>query len=198
MALAKPANFISWTNGDAAKQVEPSAAKKLLGWVALERPPFEYMNHLFFRLDEWQQYFESITDENSGFTQFDVTIGAAPSNTHASLNAAVADGALGANVNVLITEAIALTVTQNLTKAGWRIFFKPLATLSDAGAGTGLNIDADGIQIIRGRHTGFTTAIIVAATRKNVRIEGNNFSGNTTEITDGGDNTLMSGNLVEV
>ena len=63
MALPKPTTNIDWTDGAAAKQVEPSAAKKLLGLFALERPPFEFMNFLFFNTDEWIKYLESVTDE---------------------------------------------------------------------------------------------------------------------------------------
>ena len=40
--MAKPSEgHLEWTDGDAAKQADPGGSKKLLGWVASERPPFK-------------------------------------------------------------------------------------------------------------------------------------------------------------
>jgi len=54
----KPVNHLDWTDGDAAKVQEPTPGKKALGWVATEKPAFEFMNWLFYRTDEWLKYLD--------------------------------------------------------------------------------------------------------------------------------------------
>ena len=49
----KPSSHLNWTDGDAAKVQEPTVGKKLLGWVANERPPAEFFNWLFWRIILW-------------------------------------------------------------------------------------------------------------------------------------------------
>jgi hypothetical protein len=61
----KPSDHIDWTDGSPAKVQEPTSGKKLLGWALAERPAFQYMNWLFYQLDQWDQYFEAVTDQNS-------------------------------------------------------------------------------------------------------------------------------------
>lgn len=60
--MPKPSPQFTWTDGSPTKVVEPSGPKKILGWQALERPPFEYMNWLFYHISNWLLYFESVTD----------------------------------------------------------------------------------------------------------------------------------------
>lgn len=50
--MAKPASKPNWTDGDAAKVTEPTVGKKLLGWIADERPSFKFMNWLFYNITE--------------------------------------------------------------------------------------------------------------------------------------------------
>lgn len=58
----KPASKPDWTDGDAAKIIEPSSGKKLLGWIKKERPPFQWVNWLFFNIDAWIDYFEAVSN----------------------------------------------------------------------------------------------------------------------------------------
>ena len=51
-----------WTDGDSAKVTEPSAGKKLAGFIA-EKPAFQHHNWLWWRSSEWLQYLEDVTDE---------------------------------------------------------------------------------------------------------------------------------------
>lgn len=201
MALAKPANFIDWTDGDAAKQVEPSAGKKLLGWVALERPPFEFMNHLFFRLDEWQHYFESVTDELvAGTPDFDAVVGSGP-GTFADINAAVA--AVSAGSSILVRTSQTIDAVQIINKANIRIEFHPSAVINRGTSVTGIRIDAAGVFLHMGRFNNFVTggdvALDITANGDNCHILNNRFAvGTDTEIADIGANNVKLGNITEV
>jgi hypothetical protein len=76
--MAKPTDgHISWTDGAASKVTNPSAAKKLLGWLSAEKPPFEYMNWLFRTIDLWLKHFEGQADpeHNIDGTHKDIKFG---------------------------------------------------------------------------------------------------------------------------
>ena len=51
-----------WADGAASYTIEPSAAKKLLGWLASEKPPFQWMNWLFLKIKEWIDFGEYYRD----------------------------------------------------------------------------------------------------------------------------------------
>lgn len=200
--MAKPSSHIDWTDGNVTKVVEPSVAKKLLGWVGLERPTFEHMNFNFFRLDEWAKYFEVTTDALLSLqSSFDVVIGAG--GTHATLNAAVADAGLGVDQRVLVIDPATLTSTQILSKAGWEITFKASAVYSQGLTTTpGIRLAADRVKLISGRFTDFDggsdIAVEVAAGAKNCLITQCYFANVDTDINDLGTNTSLSSNVVEV
>lgn len=58
MAVTKPTTFPTWTDGSPSKVVEPPSAKKLAGWTPGEPPPMQYMNWLFWLIDEWVKWFD--------------------------------------------------------------------------------------------------------------------------------------------
>lgn len=61
----KPTSKIDWTKGNAAPasaRTEPSPGKKTTGWTVNERPPFQFMNWLFYNINEWIDYLEDVTD----------------------------------------------------------------------------------------------------------------------------------------
>lgn len=60
----RPASHIDWTDGNALKQTEPTSGKKLLGWTKSERPPFQYMNFLFYNVDLWIKWAEDSLDDH--------------------------------------------------------------------------------------------------------------------------------------
>jgi hypothetical protein len=185
MALPKPTKKPEWTDGVPAKVLEPSAGKKLLGWVFQEAPPFEWMNWLFYTLDEWVDYLESITDELAlPSREYDAITGAGAGATHADLTAVLADGGIGSNAKVLCTVPEVLTATIDLTKSGMHIVFTPAAIFSDGGAGTGLKVSADRVTLENGRFTGFTKAIEIAVGSDYTWVKGSRFASNTTEIDD--------------
>ncbi len=202
--MAKPASHLEWTDGAASKVVEPSAAKKLLGWVALERPPFEFMNWLFFTTDEWLKYFEVTTDGLISLqSTYDVVIGV--SGTHATINAAIADGSLGDNQRVLVFDPFTVTTTQTISKDGWVFDFKPAAIYAQGAATTpGLLITAERVKIFEGRFTDFDgggpdVAVEFSAASKNCIIDNCSFFNDDTDIDDlGTNNTLGANNVNEV
>lgn len=52
MAVSKPTKTPEWADGGSAVIVEPSGAKKLLGWV-IEKPPYQFFNWLFNNIYQW-------------------------------------------------------------------------------------------------------------------------------------------------
>lgn len=200
--MAKPASHLDWTDGVPAKAVEPSAAKKLTGWVALERPPFEFMNWLFFRQDEWNKYFETETDGLLALqSTFDVVIGVG--GTHATLEDAIADGGLGDDLSVLVKDPRTVTAPITLSKAGWKITFKARATYSQGlSTSPALILTANRIQLIGGRFTDFDggsdIAIQVQNTAENCKIDGTYFANVDQDVDDQASNTTIVNTVTEV
>lgn len=57
--MARPAEFLDWTDGAPTKVVDPPGSKKLQGWE-VESPPFQYMNWLFYQTDLWLKYLDGV------------------------------------------------------------------------------------------------------------------------------------------
>jgi len=201
----KPSSHIDWTDGDAAKQVEPSAGKKLLGWVALERPPFEFMNHLFFRLDEWQKYFEEVTDAQ--IASLLVIVDSDPlKGNFTALQAAHDDAGTVAGSKIVITSDLVLTATVSITKPDIEIEMRNSKRfVKDAGAGAGfvgmqITATADRVRL---KHCGFgkagvefdgagDIALEILAGAEDVYLDNPIFGpGNTQDLEDNANNTLV-------
>lgn len=70
MALGdKPTDLPEWASGGSAQVTNPSAGKKLLGWIK-EKPPYQYFNWLFYTIYTWlafqKQYAETHTHDGLG------------------------------------------------------------------------------------------------------------------------------------
>lgn len=191
--MAKPAEHLDWvTDDDAAKQVEPTGAKRLLGWIQGERPPFQWMNWTFWVQDKWNKYFEAQTDVLLArlIEHYDAIIDDTGTNaaaTHDTLALAVADGALGANARVLILASQTINTTVDLTKSYWRITCAPGVTFTKGSVTTGISMNAEGIEWFNGRFVGFTTggdkAIALTAQADYAKVIGTRFVVSTdTEI----------------
>lgn len=97
--LPKPTDHIDWTDGNPLKITEPTSGKKLLGWALAERPPFQFMNWLFWQLDNWDKYLESITDDHE--TRIDAIEAALPGlGTAAGISASNAGHTIATGTNV--------------------------------------------------------------------------------------------------
>lgn len=66
----KPTVYLDWTDGSPTKVTQPGPSQQASGWVAGERPPFQYMNWLFYITDQWIQWLDyytgTIIDNASG------------------------------------------------------------------------------------------------------------------------------------
>ena len=157
MPLPKPTAKSNWgiSNPDFANRVvEPSTAKKQAAWLDDERPPAPIANWLWYIDNQWINYFESITDAHE--TNYTVIIGTGPGATHATLQAAVNDVALGADLRVRVDASAVINTTVTLTKARWRIDFSPGVVYSKGAATAAISMQADGLVINYGRFTGWT------------------------------------------
>ena len=151
----KPTSQTDWGVGNpdfSNRVVEPSTAKKQAAWLDSERPPAPIMNWLFYNQDAWIKYLEEVTD--SFKSEFDIKIGAGLD--YADLNAAVADGALGSNITVLVVDSATISTVQTLSKSGWRILFKPGVTYTKDTVTECFSIEAANIEILNGRFVGWS------------------------------------------
>jgi len=202
MALPKPSSHINWTDGAPVKVQEPTSGKKLLGWAFKERPPFEFMNWLFFRLDEWAKYFESVTDELSIQKQeYDAVIGTG--GTHADFNAYEADVNVALLKNVLITTPLTLATNQVVNQSGVRFTFKPQAIITKAvGCTKGILFTGERVTVVGGRFVGFNVAgdiaLELSAATKNCLVTQASFVDCLTEVNDLGSNNSLTSNISEV
>jgi hypothetical protein len=58
----KPTSKTLWTETNPTARAEPTGAEKETGWSLSQRPPFQFLNWLFWNLGLWVEYFEGITD----------------------------------------------------------------------------------------------------------------------------------------
>lgn len=172
MPLPKPSTNMDWTDGAAAKVVEPSAGKKLLGWIALERPPFEFMNFLFFNTDEWVKYLESVTDEQDA--KIAAIVDAGGSGTHTDLQAAHDSAGVVAGSKIIIVSDLVVATTISLSKPDIEYEMRP-----------GFKFRRDGAA-----PAGLTALSIIATADRN-RFFGLGFGGTTFEFDEVGDKCLL-------
>ena len=85
MAVKPTDGHIDWiTDDDPAKYVEPSAAKRLQGWIAEEKPPFQYFNWAWRLIDRWLKWADAQSDENIAAIAAEATARADADTTHAN------------------------------------------------------------------------------------------------------------------
>lgn len=200
--MAKPSSKPDWTEGnpDAGTiTVEPTAGKKLAGFLLDERPTRQLLNWLFFNITEWITYFETLTDGLANqLGQYDAVIGFG--GTHASINALMLDAGIADLKNVLVTDSILVDTIQVINQPGMNFTFKPQTSFTQGAATTGLRIDAERVRIKGARFLNFTTkAIDMTANAKNCMIIESYFKNNTVMIDDAlGTNNLLANNIEEV
>jgi hypothetical protein len=185
----------TWTDGAVSKITDPGASKKLLGWEANERPPFDFFNWILFVLNEWQLYFEEVTDAFPT-NEFDAIV-AASGGTHTTLAAATAAAVSGWKILVIDAEPTVVT-TANITVDDVEVEFKPGAHFTDGGATTAISITGDRCRIRGGRFLSFTAqAIEIQAAASFTMTRDNRFNGNTIDINDSGTLTSSIGDISE-
>jgi len=164
--LPKPSTKTNWAVGNvdfANRVIEPTASKKKTAWLDDEEPPAPIFNWLFWIIHEWQQYFESVTDETD--TRYDIIVGSGPAATHATLALALADGAYSTDVTVRIDDSASIDTTISLTKARWKIEFKPGVVYTKGAATKCFSFEAEGIVLEFGRLVGWTVGGDIAITQ---------------------------------
>lgn len=156
MPLPKPAGHIGWVpDENPTKAQEPTLAKKALGFVADERPPFSFHNWLWARIHNWLVYFESITDEiYAAQLEFDAIVGADPGASHATLQDAIDDASAGWKILILDSANVAARIT--VDKSDIELVFKPGVTYTKTGDTVGLEYTGARVKVRGGRFVGWT------------------------------------------
>lgn len=195
---AKPASRPAWTATNPGVRVEPSAPYKNTGWFSNIRPPYQFMNWLFYNLGvEWLGYFEGVTDalKNAG-AQFDFTIGTG--GDFADINAAMAAPGVFAGARLYILNSLAFAMTQQITKNQISIDMGPGTVLSDAGALIGIQVSATRCRIKGGKMSGFATEALLIDAGSNYTMIGEMlFQGNAADVNDLNLKTAMWGIINE-
>ena len=187
--MPKPSEgHLDWTDGDAAKIQDPGSSKKLLGWVASERPPFKFFNWLFYVQDLWNKYFESVTDAfvAQGLS-YDAVI--APTGTHADFNALMADGEIANIKRVLVAAPLTLSATQVINADDMVFIFKPQAIITKGGGVVvGFQITSNRVTFHDGYFKDFSTGGDIAIQMTNAGaghyLNGGRFTNNDTNVDD--------------
>lgn len=206
--MARPASKPDWTYNNAdfgAATTEPTAQKKIMGWVRKERPPHQLMNWLFYNISQWIDHFDDSNDAAITLRQtFSAVLGGSTAS-HADINAVMADASLSAqDLRILIAGPLVFSQTQIISKAGVEIFGTPGGTISKGGnAVVGIQVTAPRVKIRDARFLNWNTpnsgiAIELKDTTKNCLIVDNSFHSVTTDIQDDGDNNIIANNVLEI
>jgi len=85
MAVKPTEGHINWvSDDDPLKFAAPSSAKRLQGWIASEKPPFQYFNWFWRLADRWLQWAEAQSDENIAAIAAEATARADADTAHAN------------------------------------------------------------------------------------------------------------------
>lgn len=161
--LPRPVDFLRWTTGSPGNRVDIPATQRENGWAANQRPPFEFMNQLFFEIDDWIKFFDSVATQ---FTQTPtVIVNADPAlGNFTSIQAAHDDPNTIAGTTILVTSNIESAVNTQISKQDIGLTFAPGTSLiKAAGAPDGLRgleivSSADRVRIQHARVEGFSGA----------------------------------------
>ena len=200
MPLPRPSSFPEWTVGNpnfGTVTTEPTSQEKENGWSPNQRPPREIMNWLFFNLDEWAKYLDSVaTEVLAQNTEYVAVIGTG--GTHASFADLIADsnitsGKVLVNTNQTITAPIVIDGRNDLVFE----ILPGVVIQSDGSVIRGFDIlNSNRIQFLGGRFIGFNNAgdrvIRIQATSKNTALFRSYFFDNDGDvIEDLGQNTTL-------
>lgn len=197
---SKPTQDTSWTDGSAPKVTDPGSTKKALGWTVNERPPFQFINWLFWALNAWKVYFDGTLDLlKVANIKYVATVGAGAGCSHATIAAALADVNVPAGSTILVVDSVTLNTTVQISKNDITLEFLNGVTYTNGTAGTGIRVSATGARIKGGRFSGFTTAISVDAAQNYNFVQGCRFAGCTNDVTelDAAPINSINGNISE-
>lgn len=201
--MPRPSLFPEWASGGSGS-VEPSSAKKLLGWI-VEKPPYQFFNWWMNLVYLWLVQLASestanaaaiaaetirataaeTTSSNRILLGFDAIVGSSADATHSTIALAVA--ALTTGGRILVTSNQTLNTTVTLSSAKTEIVIKDNVTVSNGSAGTGFSVASNLCTIRGGTVSGFTTAVNVTSGGTRAKIRDIYFTGNTTDVNDSSD-----------
>ena len=194
----KPADRPHWTDPNVGNRVVPSDSYRNTGWFSNLRPPYQFMNWLFYNLGtEWLGYFEQTTDILKGLRgPYDFSIGTG--GDYADLNAAMASSAVQPGARLVILNSIAFALTQQITKNNISIDMGPGVALTDGGAGSGIQFSATRCRLRGGKMSGFSAAAILIDAGSNYTMIGEIlFASNAADVTDSNGKTSQYGVINE-
>jgi len=165
--MSKPTSKPEWTVGNpsfATVTVEPSSGKKQNGWAVAERPPFQFMNWLFWNINDWINYFEDVTDSLTALQGiYDAVVGTG--GTHTTFNDLVADPdwIAGSIKNVLVVSTLAFDAPITLDQDDVNISCKPgVNIVGTASANRAFIVTGDRVRIFQCRFQNFNQGSDIA------------------------------------
>lgn len=199
MAMTKPTELPVWaTDPDVGKLVAPAELKQEKGFID-EKPPLQWFNWWMNLVYIWITYFDNRMD--SALAKYDAVVGSASYATHVSLAALMADADIANLKNILVISNPVIDATVVIAQNDMRIEFKRSAVLTKGIAGTCLQINANGCEILGAKFSGFNVAgnkpIEILVTKKNSLVSGCRFFDCITDIEDNGVNNTFTANIIE-
>jgi hypothetical protein len=194
----KPASKPNWTDSNPGVRQEPSGGYKNTGWFSNLRPPFQFMNWLFYNIGtEWLNYFEAATDFlKAAARPYDFSIGTG--GDFADINAAIASSSVQPGARLVILNSLALANTQQVTKNNLEFVMGPGVVLSDGGAGTLIQVSATRCRFKGGKIAGATVQGFLIDAGSNYTMIGEMaFATNAADITDNNNKTASWGIINE-
>jgi len=170
-----------WTDGDPAKQIEPSSGKKETGWILAEKPPFQWFNWLLYSIGLWLSYFEDTTDQLKADVTGDFNISVGSGKQYATLAEALVAAVSGDALLVFSDESVSTNIV--IAQNNLRIKFRPGVTFSQSGGATiCLDVTGDRVEIESARFNNFATGIRYQAGADYGRVKTCNFVNCTTPV----------------
>ena len=156
--MSQPSSKPSWVpSDDATKIIEPSTSKKNTGWLAEEKPPYQYFNWFWNVFSKWVDWFQ-------GCNPYNIVVSSdSDEQDYASLEAYIAAGATAGDrviikndqtitAQITIPSDIEITMLKNVKC----ICASALASVIELSS----NIKIKGNFLIEMSHTGTAAAVI--------------------------------------
>lgn len=121
--MARPSVIPFWTDGDAAKQIQPPAGQINTGWTNGQKPPFRFMNWLFYQIGLWIQYLDSVAASAQVIVAADGSVtGASPNRTYV-MNPTTGGVTFTVPAAATIGAGYRFTIKNNNVSSGFNVSF---------------------------------------------------------------------------
>ena len=140
----RPVDFLRWTTNSPLNRIYVPVTQRENGWNINQRPPFEFMNQLFFEIDEWLKYLDTVAETVAATPQ--VIVHSDPQRGQfTSIQDAHDDPEVIAGTTILVASDLEITATQQISKQDIGITFTPGSKLIKA---TGAPDGIRGLEVI--------------------------------------------------